>query len=194
MATQLFEGRDSRTAAGSVVVEATVALEISHRSDGSRAIDAVDPPTVETQSREQGLHLGHIVTAKIRGGVVEQAVSERPRGLDEGGPGVGVATTMRIQSSLSLEIDDGRFGHGAQEPGFSATRGEVTGQDQTALEVPDRLTALADPQFDGVRNSSNSWSIWPLPLAPTIRLRNSPSWKTSRVGILITLKRSATSP
>lgn len=71
---------------------------------------------------------------------------------------------------------------------------EVSSDRQATLEVPDRLTAVPGPQDEGLRNSSNSCNSWPLPFAPTIRLRSSPLWNTSNVGILMTLKRMAISP
>jgi hypothetical protein len=101
---------------------------------------------------------------------------------------------MSSQASRLLKGHDSLFRYGAELAVSCGPRVQVASDGEPPLKVPYRVTAGAGPQDEGLRNSSNSCNSWPLPFAPTIRLRNSPSWNTSSVGMLMTLKRMAISP
>jgi hypothetical protein len=118
--------------------------------------------------------------------VVEQTVTEVPAGLDEGGPCLVVAAAVDSEAPGTLERPDGRFGGGAVAA-YLGPAGREAGGAEAALKVTDSFAGVSRPQREPVgRNSFNSSSNWPLPLAPINRLRSSPSEKTSSVGMLIT--------
>jgi hypothetical protein len=57
---------------------------------------------------------------------------------------------------MALERSHRLRGDAAIEPRLRCAGGEVTREDEATLEIPNGLSSMPWPQFDGVRNSSNS--------------------------------------
>lgn len=124
----------------------------------------------------------------------QHTFAQGPGRLDQGRPCDLIGEARDAQATGLLKLDDGSLGDVAVQPGCGCTGDEMPGDGQSMLKIANRIATRAGPQDDGVRNSSNSCNSWPLPLAPTIRFRSSPSWNTSKVGMLMTLNRMAISP
>ncbi len=122
----------------------------------------------------------------------QQAVAEAPTRLHQRQPGVFVAGSALVQTTLVLECHHGLMG-GITELAEVVTARPQPSHAKPPLEITNRFAAFASPQWKGVtqgavaRNSSSSWSKAPLLFAPTSRLATSPLENTSNVGMLITL-------
>ena len=123
---------------------------------------------------------------------MERPVAEHPARLDERMPRDVIAHAVRRQAVILLERRDRGAGLVAVVAPGCAGRPEAGGP-QPPLEVPDRIAPVTAPQGElgtqagAGRNSLSSWSRALFGLAPTSRLATSPSLKTRRVGMLITL-------
>ena len=98
-----------------------------------------------------------------------------------------VADAVGFQAAGLLEAPHRMHGGSAEDARLGARGGGEPGGTEAALQIANGLAALTGSQREVGRNSFSSWRSWPLPLAPTRRLRTSPWWNTSRVGMLITL-------
>jgi hypothetical protein len=159
-------------------------LELGQRARGGRPEDAVDSATVESQPAQPGLQRDHVVATQVRRHELEVTIAETPRGLDERQPRRLVTGAVVTQAAVTLERPDCRFRRLAVLT--TASRGKPR-RPEAALEVAYGVAVLPAGQREETRNSSSSWSIWALPLAPTRRLCTSPPENTSSVGMLITL-------
>src|SRR5690606_31361921 len=159
-----------------------IALEVRHGACGGGTIDAVGAAAVEPQARERDLQLVDVVAAQLRGGELQQPITERPRCLDQRRPRGLVAHAALKRPTLGLEGADRLFGRRAEDASLGRIR-FVTGSGEAALEITDCFTALTRGQREESRNSSSSCRRWPLLLAPTSRLWTSPLSNTRRVGI-----------
>ena len=167
-------------------VEPAVALEGGQGAGRRRAEDAVDATAVEAQPAQPSLQRPDVVAAHVRGDQLEVSVTEPPRRLDQGQPGRLVAGAVVVEAAMALEGLHGSLGRRAELTSVDPQRAEA-GRAEAALQIADGVAALTEGQREETRNSSSSWSSWDLPLAPTTRLCTSPPWKTSSVGMLITL-------
>jgi hypothetical protein len=167
-------------------------LEVLDGACGRRPEDAVDPTGVEPDPGELRLELADVVAAQVRCDQQQQAIAELPRRLDDRAPGDLVADTRFDEATNLLEVPERRFGDLAEAAGLG-TDGRETGGAEAPLQVADGFAALARGQWEVARNSSSSCMRAPLPLAPTIFFLTSPSWRTSSVGMLMTLYRIAMS-
>ena len=92
-------------AAGAVVDEADVALEVADRAIGLAAEDAVDPAGVEAHVEQPLLEGGHVVTdGWVPDGVLEDAVAEGPARLLEQPPGLRSDDAVDAGAALLLEV------------------------------------------------------------------------------------------
>ena len=156
--TEALQGVDRLVAADAVGGQADVALEVVEGPRRQRAEDAVDPPGVEAEATEAALQLGDVVAAQVGGAVVEEAVTEVPAGLDEGGPRLLVAAAVDSEAPGALERPDGRLGGGAVAPYLGAA-GREAGGTEAALKVTDSFAGVSRPQREPVgRNSFSSSS------------------------------------
>jgi len=57
---------------------------------------------------------------------------------------------------VALEIGDRPLGGGAVEPWYRNSLPEMAGDDESTLEISNRVAARAGLQDEGLRNSSNS--------------------------------------
>ena len=189
---QALEGADRLRPADAVRRQLDVALELGQCVGRVGTEDPVHPPRVEAEAAEPALELGHVVTPEVGATQVERPVAEHPAGLDERVPRDVIAHAVRRQAVILLERGDRGARLVAVVAPLRARRSEAGGR-QPPLEVPDRITPVTAPQGElgaqagAGRNSLSSWSSALFGLAPTSRLATSPSLKTRRVGMLITL-------
>jgi hypothetical protein len=186
---QAGEGGRGRRPAHGVGGQPGVALELEHGPLGVVPEDAVDPPGVEAQGAQPALKLGDVVAAEHRSGEVEQTVAQAVAGLHERRPGLGPTDAVHAQAPDVLEGTERGLGAGAEATGVVGG-GVVAGARQAGLQIPDGLAgdALPEQRLDApaYRNSASSWTSWPFPLAPIRRFLATPSWKSTRVGMLMT--------
>ncbi len=95
-------------AAGAVVDDAHVALELAERAVGLPTEDAVDPAGVEPHVQQPLLQRGHVVAdERVADGVLENPVAEAPASLVEQPPGLRADDAVDAGASLLLEVADG---------------------------------------------------------------------------------------
>ena len=128
-ALQLAERLERLGAAGAVVDQADVALEVAHGAVGLAAEDAVDAAGVETHVEQPLLQGGDVVTDRgVPDGVLEDAVTEGPARLVEQPPGLRADDAVDAGPALLLEVAYGAVegvveGVGRDRPGAGAARG-----------------------------------------------------------------------
>ncbi len=183
---EYLEGHHRGVAADAVDVQPAVVLEVFHGPCCRWAQDPVDTTGIEADPGQRRLQLGDVVASQIGRHEHEQPVAECPGRFDDRAPGVFVAVAGDPEATLILEPLDGRLGDSAKK-GRLGTDGREPGGPEAALQVADGVAPLPWGQWEVARNSSSSSSRAPLPLAPTIFFLTSPSCRTSRVGMLMTL-------
>ncbi len=191
-ALQALEGADRLRPADAVGRQLDVALELGQRVGGVGTEDPVHPPGVEAEATEPALQLGHVVTPEVGAAQLERPVAEHPAGLDQRVPRDVVAHAVRGEAVIVLERGD--RGAGLVAVVAPAARGPARSRRPSAAaggpgphRPGHRAQGELGTQAGAGRNSLSSWSSALLGLAPTSRLATSPSLKTSRVGMLITL-------
>ena len=143
---QLVEGCSAQDAIGG---QPGVALELSEGACGGVAEDAVDPARVEAQAAQALLQLGDVVTPQHGRPAVEEAVTQREAGLDQGVPGLRTADTVDAQSAQALEgFDRGPRG-GSEQPVDVDRRAQDLAQ--TVLDVGDRRPPVPDDEGEAYR-------------------------------------------
>ena len=149
------------------------------KSSRARAVlgpeDAVDPPAVEPEPAEPRLQLSDVVAAHVRR---RQVAAAGRRGSRLARPGRSrSARRMRPSQRRPRPVWKARTAASVaatKTAGLGAGGGWKPGGTEAALQIAYGLAALTGCQREVGRNSSSSCSSWPLPLAPTRRLRTSP--------------------
>ena len=190
---QALEGADRVAAAHAVGRQAAVALEVVERARGAGTEDAVDPAGVEAEAAEP--RCSSATSSPAGWETVGRAAGRRASScLDQCGPVCSSQTPSARRPRAAWKARTAASVDAAVAARLGARGGWEPGGTEAALQIADGLAVLDRASAGPVgRNSSSSWSSWPLPLAPTRRLRTSPSLKTSSVGMLITSKRRAMS-
>jgi hypothetical protein len=169
--------------ADAIGVEPDVTLELTQRSMGIWPKYAIDTPRVETEHAEPLLEFAHVVAAHVRRAKVQVTVTKLPSGLYKRLPGVLVAGSGHCDATSRLKSAQCRDGRYAKNARIDTGRLKPCCA-KPALQVADSVAPGAGDQWEDGRNSLNSWSSCPLPLAPTMRLASVPSLKTRSVGML----------
>jgi hypothetical protein len=100
-------------------------LEVIERLFGEHAEDPVDAPRIESELGETNLQFGDVVTAKVRGCEIQQAVTESPARFDQSFPRGLIDGTREWQTARALERFDERE-RAVTERLVGVVRGEMT--------------------------------------------------------------------
>jgi hypothetical protein len=73
------------------------------------------------------LELGDVVATQVRCDQHEEAITELPRGLDDGAPRALITTTGDPQAPLLLEVQDAALGDRAEKTRLGTGRREAGG-------------------------------------------------------------------
>ena len=158
----------------------------------ARPEDPVDAAAVETDPGERRLQLADVVAAHVGADEHEQPVTELPRRLDQRPPRLLVATPVDMQAAAALEVGEGALPSTRRKTpprrrraGTRRRRGGVAGRGWPRRA--DRVSAGSCEEFVELLHQLA------LALGADELLLHVAAWNRSRVGMLITLYRIATS-